>query len=106
MTMISLDGHTLTAAEVMRVATGNAQVSVSPDAMPRIVAARSVVERILANDETVYGIHTVIGALFHCVTDCYGRCSRSDHNYIYILVFGPDPFDQFTAFHSRHLYIA
>jgi len=65
MTMISLDGHTLTAAEVMRVATGNAQVSVSPDAMPRIVAARSVVERILANDETVYGINTGFGALVH-----------------------------------------
>ena len=65
MTMISLDGHTLTAAEVMRVATGNAQVSVSPDAMPRIEAARSVVERILANDETVYGINTGFGALVH-----------------------------------------
>ena len=65
MTMISLDGHTLTAAEVMRVATGNAQVSISPDAMPRIEAARSVVERILANDETVYGINTGFGALVH-----------------------------------------
>jgi histidine ammonia-lyase len=63
--MISLDGHTLTAAEVMRVATGNAQVSISPDAMPRIEAARSVVERILANDETVYGINTGFGALVH-----------------------------------------
>ena len=65
MTMISLDGHTLTAAEVMRVATGKAQVSISPDAMPRIEAARSVVERILANDETVYGINTGFGALVH-----------------------------------------
>jgi histidine ammonia-lyase len=63
--MISLDGHTLTAAEVMRVATGKAQVSISPDAMPRIEAARSVVERILANDETVYGINTGFGALVH-----------------------------------------
>ena len=65
MTMISLDGHTLTTAEVMRVATGKAQVSISPDAMPRIEAARSVVERILANDETVYGINTGFGALVH-----------------------------------------
>ena len=65
MTMISLDGHTLTAAEVMRVATGKAQVSVSTDAIPRIAAARSVVERILANEETVYGINTGFGALVH-----------------------------------------
>ena len=65
MMMISLDGHTLTPAEVMRVATGNAHVSVSTDAIPRIEAARSVVERILANDETVYGINTGFGALVH-----------------------------------------
>jgi histidine ammonia-lyase len=65
MMMISLDGHTLNPAEVMRVATGNAHVSVSTDAIPRIEAARSVVERILANDETVYGINTGFGALVH-----------------------------------------
>jgi len=65
MTIVSLDGHTLTAAEVMRVATGKAQVTVSKDALPRIEAARSVVERILSNDETVYGINTGFGALVH-----------------------------------------
>jgi len=65
MTMISLDGHTLTAAEVMRVATGKAKVCVSTDAIPRIEAARSVVERILSDGETVYGINTGFGALVH-----------------------------------------
>ena len=65
MTLISLDGNTLTAAEVMRVATGNAQVSLSSDAIPRIEAARAVVERILSNNETVYGINTGFGALVH-----------------------------------------
>ena len=65
MTLISLDGQTLTAAEVMRVASGNAQVSVSSDAIPRIEAARAVVERILSNNETVYGINTGFGALVH-----------------------------------------
>ena len=65
MTIISLDGHTLTTAEVMRIATGNAQVSISKDATPRIEAARSVVERILSNEETVYGINTGFGALVH-----------------------------------------
>ena len=52
MMIISLDGHTLTPAEVMRVATGNAHVSVSTDAIPRMEHSRSVVERILLNDET------------------------------------------------------
>jgi len=65
MTMISLDGHTLTAAEVMRVATGDAQVCISSDAGPRIEAARSVVDRILSDEETVYGINTGFGALVH-----------------------------------------
>jgi len=70
--MISLDGHTLTAAEVMRVATGDAQVCISSDAAPRIEAARSVVDRILSNEETVYGINTGFGALVH------QRISKSD----------------------------
>ena len=65
MTIVSLDGHTLTAAEVMRVANGQAQVAVSKDALPRSEASRSVVERILSNDETVYGINTGFGALVH-----------------------------------------
>jgi histidine ammonia-lyase len=58
MTTISLDGHTLTPSEVMRIATGDAVVEVSKDALARVESARSVVERILSNDETVYGINT------------------------------------------------
>lgn len=65
MTTISLDGHTLTPSEVMRIATGDAVVEVSKDALARVVSARSVVERILSNDETVYGINTGFGALVH-----------------------------------------
>ena len=65
MTTISLDGHTLTPSEVMRIATGDAVVEVSKDALARVASARSVVERILSNDETVYGINTGFGALVH-----------------------------------------
>ena len=65
MTHISLDGHTLTASEVMLIARKKATVSVSSDALERVHSARSVVERILANDETVYGINTGFGALVH-----------------------------------------
>ena len=65
MTTISLDGHTLTPSEVMRIATGDAVVEVSKDALARVESARSVVERILSNDDTVYGINTGFGALVH-----------------------------------------
>ena len=65
MTEIALDGHTLTSAEVLRIASGEAKVSLSTNAIPRVHAARSVVERILSNDETVYGINTGFGALVH-----------------------------------------
>ncbi len=65
MTVIALDGYTLTSSEVIRIATGDARVALSNNAMPRVHAARSVVERILANDETVYGINTGFGALVH-----------------------------------------
>ena len=62
---IALDGHTLTSSEVLRIASGGATVSLSSNALPRVNAARSVVERILVNDETVYGINTGFGALVH-----------------------------------------
>lgn len=65
MITISLDGHTLTPSEVMRIASGDAMVEVSKDALARVESARSVVERILSNDETVYGINTGFGALVH-----------------------------------------
>ena len=65
MITISLDGNTLTPSEVMHIANGNAKVVVSSDAMARVHSARSVVERILSNDETVYGINTGFGALVH-----------------------------------------
>lgn len=65
MTTISLDGHTLTPSEVKRIATGDAVVEVSKDALARVESARSVVERILSNDDTVYGINTGFGALVH-----------------------------------------
>ena len=62
---ISLDGFTLTSSEVLRIAQGKASVSISSDALVRVQSARSVVERILAEDETVYGINTGFGALVH-----------------------------------------
>lgn len=63
--IIHLDGETLTPAEIIMVGRHRARVEVSQDAWPKIHAARAVVERILAENETVYGINTGFGALVH-----------------------------------------
>lgn len=62
---ISLDGFTLTSSEVSLISLGKTTVSISPDALIRVQSARSVVERILSENETVYGINTGFGALVH-----------------------------------------
>lgn len=59
------DGSTMSPQEVMMVAQQRAIIEVSEDAWPGIHAARSVVERIVATGETVYGINTGFGALVH-----------------------------------------
>lgn len=60
---VEVDGVTLTITEVMFVAHHGAKVKVSDDAWPNIHAARAVVDRIVRDDETVYGINTGFGAL-------------------------------------------
>lgn len=60
---VFVDGETLSPSEVLMVAQGRSKVEVSPDAWPGIHASRAVVERIVQNDETVYGINTGFGAL-------------------------------------------
>ena len=61
--IVYVDGATLTSSEVIMVAKGTAKVEISPDAWPGIHASRAVVERIVKNDETIYGINTGFGAL-------------------------------------------
>ena len=61
--IVYVDGATLAPSEVMLVAHQRALVEVSGDAWPLIHAARDVVERIVDQGETVYGINTGFGAL-------------------------------------------
>ena len=65
MPVVHADGRTLTPQEVVMVAQQKATVAVSEDAWPAINAARRVVERIVSEGETVYGINTGFGALVH-----------------------------------------
>ena len=66
---VFLDGNTLSTAEVMAIAYGNAKLEVSEDAWSRIVMSRNVVEDILQSEEVVYGINTGFGSLVNTTID-------------------------------------
>lgn len=58
-----LDGQTLTLAEVETVARFARPVAVAPAALVRVAASRALIEKILAEGQTVYGVNTGFGAL-------------------------------------------
>ncbi len=61
--MIQLRGQPLTLDQIADVANGREQVALSAEARTRIEASRVVVEKIVAEDRTVYGINTGFGKL-------------------------------------------
>ena len=60
---VSIDGRTLTIAQVRTVAEDGAPVSVHPSALARMAVTRRVVEDIVARNEVVYGVTTGFGKL-------------------------------------------
>ncbi len=62
---VTLDGTTMNTLDVFDVSHGIAKVMISEGAMQRVKIARSVVDRIVAGNETVYGINTGFGSLVH-----------------------------------------
>ena len=60
---VFIDGNHLTLDQVESVARGRAKVMLLPDAISRIEQSRTVIEEILANHETVYGVNTGFGKL-------------------------------------------
>ena len=60
--MIEINGASLTLADTVAVAAGEA-VSLAPEARPGIERARAFVAALLARNEVVYGINTGFGAL-------------------------------------------
>ena len=76
--IVEVDGATLSVTEVVLVSHHHAKVKVSKDAWPNIHAARGVVDRIVRNNETVYGINTGFGALVH------ERISQDDLNLLQV----------------------
>ncbi len=63
MRTIHLDGQTISTTDLCDVAYGRARAEIALDAMPKIAAARHVVENILDKDLTVYGVNTGFGSL-------------------------------------------
>ena len=61
--MLELHGQPLTLEQIVAVASGQEQVTLADDARARAEASRAVVERIVQQDQTVYGINTGFGKL-------------------------------------------
>lgn len=63
MTTIAIDGTRLTLDQLHAVVFAGAQVTLAHDASARMEASRAVVERVIASDQTVYGVTTGFGEL-------------------------------------------
>jgi len=61
--MLELDGQKLSLAQITAVANGAEQVSLSANARGRVEQSRKVVEQIVAEGRTVYGVNTGFGKL-------------------------------------------
>lgn len=59
--MIILDGNSLTLEEVIRVARNYEEVSLSDSGRDQIIRSRAIVDKILEEEEPVYGISTGFG---------------------------------------------
>ncbi|KAG9389896.1 Aromatic amino acid lyase [Carpediemonas membranifera] len=60
-TTLELDGYSLTPEDLYSLRTGDIKISITDEAMARVKEARGVVDRIVENDEVVYGITTGFG---------------------------------------------
>src|SRR5882762_8426009 len=61
--MLELRGQRLTLEQIAAVSGGHEQVALSADARLRLEASRAVVEKIVAENRTVYGVNTGFGKL-------------------------------------------
>src|SRR6185436_13923696 len=61
--MIELDGQRLSLAQIAAVAAGDEAVSLTTSARRRAEKSREIVERIVSEGRTVYGVNTGFGRL-------------------------------------------
>jgi len=63
MEILVLDGQALALAEIEAVALRGARVEIAGSALARVKTSRELIERILAEGQTVYGVNTGFGKL-------------------------------------------
>jgi len=63
MTKLIITGQALGIDDVVAVARGKRRVELAPQAITRIAAARAMIERIVVEEQIVYGVTTGFGAL-------------------------------------------
>ena len=63
MESVVLDGQPLTLAEIESVSIHGCRAAVAPAARERVVQSRNLIEQILAEGQTVYGVNTGFGKL-------------------------------------------
>ena len=61
--VLELNGQPLSLDQIHQVASGSMDAAIAPAARQRIAASQAVVERIVASNETAYGINTGFGKL-------------------------------------------
>jgi histidine ammonia-lyase len=61
--VITLDGRSLTAAQVMKIARDRAETEIAPEARERNAAAERLVRELLDRGELMYGVTTGVGVL-------------------------------------------
>ncbi|MBO1198249.1 histidine ammonia-lyase [Staphylococcus simiae] len=66
---LNLDGQTLTIEDIARFLQQQSRVAISDEALERVKKSRAVVERIIDNKETVYGITTGFGLFSDVLID-------------------------------------
>src|SRR5437868_236163 len=64
-TPITLDGQSLSIADVVAVARSAAPVAIAPHALVSVGASRQAVEAAVARGDTIYGVNTGFGKLAH-----------------------------------------
>jgi histidine ammonia-lyase len=62
---VTLDGRSLSIADVVAVARQGAKVAIAPDSRDAVTRSRAGVEAALARGETIYGVNTGFGKLAH-----------------------------------------
>src|SRR5256886_16479578 len=63
--IVTLDGLSLSIADVVAVARHGAPVAIAPHALAAVAASRRTIEAAAARGDTIYGVNTGFGKLAH-----------------------------------------